>query len=208
LISSQAKLYRNVIIGSGSIIEDFVIVGVPPRGCQDGELKTVIGKNAVIRSHTVIYAGNVIGDDFQTGNKTNIRELNSIGNNVSIGTLTAIEHHVRIGNEVRIHTQAFVPEYTVIDDASWIGPNVVFTNAKYPNSPGTKHHLRGCHVAKHGIVGANSTILPGVQIGERAMVGAGSVVTTDVPDGVVAAGNPAKMINLFKNLPYSQNDNL
>jgi UDP-3-O-[3-hydroxymyristoyl] glucosamine N-acyltransferase len=56
--------------------------------------ETIIGNGAVIRSHTVIYAGNVIGDRFQTGNKANIRELNRIGNDVSIGTLSVVEHHV------------------------------------------------------------------------------------------------------------------
>ena len=80
----------------------------------------------------MIYAGNVIGRNFQTGNKVNIRESNRIGDNVSVGTLSVIEHHVEIGNNVRIHTQVFIPEFSVLEDGCWIGPNVVFTNAKYP----------------------------------------------------------------------------
>jgi UDP-3-O-[3-hydroxymyristoyl] glucosamine N-acyltransferase len=126
------KLYPNVQLGLNVQIEDFVIIGKPPAGKKDGELITIIGDNAVIRSHTVIYAGNKIGDDFQTGHHVTIRENNEIGSNVSIGTGSCIEHHVGIANHVRIHSQAFIPEYSILKESCWIGPNVVLTNALYP----------------------------------------------------------------------------
>jgi acetyltransferase-like isoleucine patch superfamily enzyme len=201
-MSTTYRLYKNVQLGEGAIIEDFSIVGAPPRGKKDGELETKIGKNAAIRSHAVIYAGNVIGDNFQTGNKVNIRESNEIGDNVSIGTLSVIEHHVKIGDNVRIHTQVFIPEYSVIEDNAWIGPNVVFTNARYPVSPDVKKSLKGPTVKRGAKIGANSTLLPGVVIGENALVGAGTVVTKDVPAGSVVVGNPGKVINTINNLPY------
>lgn len=196
------KVYANVALGAGSLIEDFCIVGIPPRSATDGELATNIGRDAAIRSHTVIYAGNIIGDNFQTGNKVNIRELNRIGDNVSVGTLTVIEHHVEIGNDVRIHSQAFIPEYSVLEDGCWIGPNVVLTNAKYPRSPGVKEQLAGPRVCKGAKVGANATLLPGVVIGKNALVGAGSVVVRDVPPDGVVAGNPARLIRHLSELPY------
>jgi acetyltransferase-like isoleucine patch superfamily enzyme len=154
----------------------------------------------------VIYAGNRIGENFQTGNKVNIRESNEIGNNVSIGTLSVIEHHVRIGNGVRMHSQVFVPEFTVIEDDAWLGPNVVITNAKYPLSPGVKDTLAGPLVKKGAKIGANSTILPGIVIGENALVGAGSVVVKDVPPGAVVIGNPARVIKYIDELPYRKAD--
>jgi len=202
MISKKAIIYQNVKIGKNCIIEDFVIIGAPPRGYKDGDLKTVIGDNAIIRSYTVIYADNAIGDNFQTGNKANIRESNEIGNNVSIGTLSVVEHHVRMGNSVRIHSQAFIPEYTILEDECWIGPNVVITNAKYPKSINVKTKLKGVHVMRFAIIGANSTLLPGVKVGEHALVGAGSVVTKDVLRMCVVAGNPARVINKIGNLPY------
>ena len=197
-----SRVYENVSLGTGAILEDFCIVGTPPRGKKDGELATVIGDGAVIRSHTVIYAGNVIGRNFQTGNKVNIRESNQIGNNVSIGTLSVIEHHVQIADGVRIHTQVFVPEFSVLEEGCWLGPNVVLTNAKYPLSPGVKDQLAGPVIRRGAKIGANATILPGIVVGENALVGAGSVVTKDVPAGAVVVGNPARMIRNISELPY------
>jgi acetyltransferase-like isoleucine patch superfamily enzyme len=200
---TTSKVYANVLLGDGAIIEDFCIVGAPPRGAREGELATTIGDGAVIRSHTVIYAGNVIGSNFQTGNKVNIRESNRIGNNVSVGTLSVIEHHVEIGDGVRIHTQVFIPEFSVLEEGCWLGPNVVLTNAKYPLSPGVKDQLAGPVIRKGAKIGANATLLPGVVIGEHALVGAGAVVVRDVPAGTVVAGNPARVIRQIAELPYS-----
>ena len=166
-------------------------------------MPTVIGEGAVLRSHTVIYAGNAIGRNFQTGNKVNIRESNRIGDNVSVGTLSVIEHHVEIGDNVRIHSQAFIPEFSILEDGCWIGPNVVLTNAKYPESPGVKDRLVGPTVRRGAKIGANATLLPGVIIGENALVGAGAVVVRDVPAGAVVAGNPARIIRHISELPYS-----
>ena len=200
---SSYVVYQGVELGDGSVIEDFAIVGTPPRGKKDGELATIIGAGAVIRSHAVIYAGNVIGKNFQTGNKVNIRESNRIGDNVSIGTLSVIEHHVEIADNVRIHTQVFIPEFSVLEEGCWIGPNVVFTNAKYPQSPGVKDQLVGPVIKRGAKIGANSTLLPGVVIGEHALVGAGSVVVSDVPPGAVVVGNPARVIRQISELPYA-----
>jgi acetyltransferase-like isoleucine patch superfamily enzyme len=200
---STSKIHQNVHLGPATTVEDFCIVGVPPRGAGEGELATTIGDSSVIRSHTVIYAGNVIGRNFQTGNKVNIRELNEIGDDVSIGTLSVVEHHVTIGNHVRIHTQAFVPEFSVLEEGCWLGPNVVLTNAKYPLSPGVKDQLAGPVIRRGAKIGANATILPGVVIGEDALVGAGSVVVRDVPAGAVVAGNPARVIRQIADLPYA-----
>lgn len=193
---------QGVELGQNSLVEDYCILGVPPRGQKEGDLRTVIGAGAHVRSHTVIYAGNTIGKNFQTGNKVNIRELNEIGDDVSVGTLTVIEHHVKIGNKVRIHTQVFIPEYSVLEEDAWIGPHVVLTNAKYPHSPDAKRNLAGPTIKKGAKIGANATILPGVVVGENALVGAGSVVVDNVPDGAVVVGNPARVINKISELPY------
>jgi acetyltransferase-like isoleucine patch superfamily enzyme len=202
-IVTTSRVYKNVSLGVGTIVEDYCVVGVAARGQSDGDMPTIIGDGAILRSHTVIYAGNVIGQNFQTGHKVNIRESNRIGDNVSIGTLSVIEHHVEIGDNVRIHTQAFIPEYSVLEDGCWIGPNVVLTNAKYPLSPRAKEELAGPVIRKGAKIGANATLLPGVVVGEYALVGAGAVVVRDVPPRTVVVGNPARVIGGLAGLPYA-----
>jgi acetyltransferase-like isoleucine patch superfamily enzyme len=189
-----------VQLGKGPQVGEYVIVGEPPRGKTPGEMLTVIGSNAVIRSHSIIYAGNVIGDNFQTGHGVMIRENNQIGDNVSVGTHSIVEHHVTIGNDVRLHSNVFVPEFSVLEDGCWLGPNVVVTNARYPRSPDVKETLKGAIIKRNAKIGANTTLLPGVTIGENALIGAGSVVVDDVPPGAVAVGNPARVVKRVADL--------
>lgn len=196
----SAQIFSNVLFADKPTVGAFCIVGEPPRGKKSGELQTRIGARAVIRSHTVIYAGNVIGEDFQTGHGVLIREENEIGNHVSIGSHSIVEHHVKIGNNVRLHSNVFVPEFSVLEDDCWLGPNVVVTNARYPQSKRVKENLRGAHIKRGAKIGANATLLPGVVIGENALVGAGAVVTHHVPDGAVVAGNPARVIKTVRDI--------
>ena len=203
-MNNQSHIFPNVHLGDDAIIGEFAIIGEPPRGKAPGELETRIGARALIRSHTVIYAGNVIGDDFQTGHGALVREENHIGNNVSIGSHTIVEHHVTIGDNVRLHSNVFVPEFSILEDDCWLGPNVVVTNARYPRSRNVKEQLRGAIIKRGAKIGANATLLPGVTIGENALVGAGAVVTHDVPDGAVVAGNPARVIKRIENITEYQ----
>ena len=189
------KLGRNVVLGDNVIIGDACIIGITAKGKNENECTTIIGDNAYIRSHTIIYADNNIGHNFQTGHHVVIRETNSIGTDVSIGSLSCVEHHVTIEDGVRIHSQAFIPEYSVLKRECWIGPNVVLTNARYPRSRNVKENLSGAVIEEKAKIGANVTILPGIRIGREALVGAGSVVTRDVPPFAVVAGNPARVIS-------------
>src|SRR5215471_17808031 len=200
-----AIIYPGVVWGGAYTLGPFVIVGQAPRGHQPGDLATQIGAGAYINSHTVIYAGNIIGTNLRVGHGVLIREQNEIGDDVSIGSGSNVEHHVRIGNRVRLHSNVFVPELSVLEDDCWLGPNVVLTNARYPASPTTKEELLGVYIEKGAKIGANTTVLPGIRIGAYALVGAGSVITRDVPAGAVVVGSPARIINEVSKLPaYSK----
>ncbi len=187
-------IYPNVSIDDGARIDPFVILGRPPEGASVGQFATRLGQNAVIRSHTVIYAGAVIGDGFQSGHHALIREHCRLGDGCSVGSGSVVEFSVKMGNGVRLHSMAFVPEYCVIADDCWIGPGAALTNAKYPASADAKKNLRGVTLEKGAVIGARAVILPGLTIGENTLIGAGSVVTQDVAAGVVVAGNPAIII--------------
>ncbi len=202
-IASTAIVYPEVTFLGSAYVEDGCIIGSPLNDYED-QPETIIGDGAVLRTHTVIYAGNTIGKNFSTGNKANIREFNTIGNNVSVGTMAVVEHHVSMGDNVRLHSQSFVPEFSVLEDDVWIGPNAVITNTRYPLSPQAKASPQPVKLEKAAIVGANATILPGVIIGYNSLIGAGSVVVKDVPPHAVVVGNPAHVIRSKKELPYEQ----
>ena len=183
-------IYSNVVIGEGTIVQEGAIVGEAPRGKQPGELKTVIGVGGFIRSGTVIYAGTVIGDRFQTGHGALIREDNVIGDDCSVGTHAVLEAGNRVGDGTRIHSGCFL-EHTTIGSRVFLAPNVVFTDDPHPMCPRYLDCVLGATVEDNVSIGANATILPGLRIGAGSLIGAGSVVTKNVDAGIVVAGNPA-----------------
>ena len=182
-------------IGRGSSIDTNVILGYPT-GRPIQKTGVILGPNAVIRSGTVIYNSVRIGERFQTGHNVVIREENEIGNWVEIWSNTMIDYACIIGNNVKIHANGYIPQYTRIEDDVFIAPGGCFANDKYPIS----RNLEGPWIKKAARIGVNVTILPGVVIGEKAVVGAASVVTKDVEPGVVVAGNPARVIGLVEDI--------
>lgn len=188
------KVFPNVRLGKNVIIEDYCIIGYPPRGTKPGELETVIGDNTIVRSHSVIYAGVTIGDHCQIGHSVFIREQTRIGNHSSVGMNVILEHHCLIGNNVRIQGQAGLCEYTIVEDNAWIGPRVITTNVLHPTCDRAKECLSGPIIRKGAILAANVTICPDLEIGENAFVGAGCVITKSVPADTVMFGNPARKV--------------
>jgi acetyltransferase-like isoleucine patch superfamily enzyme len=196
----RCLVYDGVTVGEGSRVHDFVVLGFPPRGKSEGELTTRIGKGAIIRPFTTIYAGSRIGDSLQTGQGASIREDNIIRDNVSIGTNAVLEFGNRISSNVRIHSSCFLELVTVEEDV-FIGPGVIFTDDPHPmGCPKYKECLGGATVKRLARIGAGSVILPGVIIGRNSLVGAGSLVAKDVPDDAVVAGHPARVIKMVDEL--------
>lgn len=115
-----------------------------------------------------------------------------IGENVNICSHCFIENEVRLGNNVTIKCGVQIWDGIELEDNVMIGSNVTFTNDRYPRAKNKDWTLLRTKICKGATIGAGSTILPGVTIGERAFIAAGSVVTKDVPAGELWMGNPAK----------------
>jgi UDP-3-O-[3-hydroxymyristoyl] glucosamine N-acyltransferase len=181
-VAPTARVFQCVRLGENCSVGEFVVLGEQPRDAFPS-VELIIGAGAKIRSHTVIYAGNVIGARFQTGHGVMVREGNEIGDDVSVGSHSIIEHHVRLGDRVRIHSNAFIPEHSVLEEDAWVGPNAVFTNAPYPVSRDAKATLRGPHLKAGAKIGANVTLLPGILVGRNALIAPGACILTGrMPD--------------------------
>ena len=134
-----------------------------------------------------------IGEGTSIWNWTKVRESARIGNGVSIGQHCYIDHGVVIGDRCKLQNGVNVYNGDTIGDEVFVGPSVTFTNDLRPRAIGD-WEVVPTYVGDGASIGANATILCGVEIGQRAMVGAGSVVVKDVPPGAIVVGNPAQVI--------------
>jgi len=198
--SDGIQLYVGVVVGSGADLQAPCILGKPPRGVAAGQLPLTIGDDALVGPFTTIYAGSVLGDRLRTGQGASVREDNVVGDDVSLGTNAVLEPGNRIGSRVRIHTGCFL-EMTTVEDDVFVGPHTVFTDDPHPaGCPRYRDCKGGALVRRRSRIGANVTVLPGVEIGEDSLVGAGSVVVDDVPPGAVVVGNPARVVKAVADL--------
>ena len=126
----------------------------------------------------------------------NVYDSAEIGTGTKIGAFAEIGRGVKIGENCSIGCGVFIPENVIIEDNVFIGPHAVFTNDKYAPSKGKWRELSPTVVGSGSSIGANSTILPNLTIGHNAKIGAGSVVTKNVPSLAVVVGNPAKILKI------------
>lgn len=200
LVSSNATIGKNVQIGpfciihDGSDISDNCVIGAY---CEIGIAtplaktnRLVIGSNSEIRSHSRIYIGSVFGESLVTGHDVQIRENTVIGVGCRLGTRAIIEGDCSLGNHVNCHAEVHIGKGSEIGNYVWLFPEVLLTNDPTPPS----HDLVGVKIDDFAVVAAKSLLMPGVKICRDAVVGAGSVVTMNVPEGKVVQGNPAKIV--------------
>lgn len=194
-IDSNTIIRSGVTIGDNSFVGSNCIIGEYWMDfCKDRKQHNyflIIGKNALIRSGSIIYAGSKIGEGFQTGHQVTIREKAQIGDYVSLGTLSDIQGNCEIGNYVRLHSNVHIGQLSIIDDFVWVFPYVVLTNDPTPPS----ENFEGVHVKPFSIIATGAIIMPGLEIGQDSLVAAGAIVTKNVSEYMVVAGNPAKPLS-------------
>jgi acyl-[acyl carrier protein]--UDP-N-acetylglucosamine O-acyltransferase len=181
-------VHGNVEIHSGVKIGAYCELGVPTDLSDGSPLQ--IGRKSIIRSHSVFYESSSFGDELKTGHRVTVREHTVAGKNLQIGTLSDIQGDCRIGDYVRLHSNVHVGKKSVIADFVWIFPYAVLTNDPTPPS----HTLIGASLGSYSVIATMSVVLPGVKIGEHALVAACACVGKDVPAYSVAAGVPARIV--------------
>lgn len=181
-------IHDNVTIGDNSNIESHCVLGHPSHLANDQPL--VIGENAHIRSHSIFYQGSTFGSRLTTGHRVTVREKTFAGENLQIGTLCDIQGHCNIGNYVRFHSNVHIGQKSIIGNYVWIFPYVVLTNDPHPPSEVSK----GVCIKDFAAIATMSIILPGVVVGQGALIGAHSSVNRDVLADTVVAGVPARFV--------------
>lgn len=188
-----------VSLAQPATIDDNVRLGYPTgRGIQDRTLS--IGGHAQIRSGTVVYEGSTIGTHLTTGHNVVIREENIIGDHFSIWSNSVVDYGCSIGNGVKIHTNCYVPQFTTLEDDVFLAPGVTIANDLHPGCAFSAECMRGPTIKKGAQIGVNVTILPFITIGEKAVIGSGTVVVEDVPPHSVVVGNPGRIVRTIEEL--------
>ncbi len=184
-IGAFTIVHANARIGAGSHIGSHCEIGYPS-ALADG-LPLIIGANALIRSHSVLYQGSTFGDGLVTGHRVTVREKTIAGAGFQIGTLSDIQGHCRIGEHVRTHSNVHIGQHSTVGNFVWIFPYVVLTNDPHPPS----HCMEGVTIGDFAVIATMSVVLPGVTVGKGALIGASSLVSQDVGADRIFAGAPA-----------------
>lgn len=213
VISPDVVLGKNVSIGAFSIVNSGVVIGDDSTIGSHCELgvgqyegvkdRLVFGKNTTIRSHSVFYYSSVFGDDLVTGHRVTVREKTIAGPGLQLGTLCDVQGHCSIGEYVKFHSNVHIGQKSKIGDYVWIFPYVVLTNDPHPPSD----MLMGCTVEDYAAIATMSVILPGVTVGEGALVGASSNVKNNVLPNTVVVGSPAKQVCETKDILLKDGSN-
>jgi acetyltransferase-like isoleucine patch superfamily enzyme len=183
----------------GVVADIGVQVGYPLAAGDGDPLK--LGHDARLRSGTVLYDGSTIGPRLETGHGVVVREHCQIGEDVSIWSNSVIDYGCRVGDRVKVHCNCYVAQYSELDDDVFLAPGVMIANDLYPGDERSAAVMAGPRIGAGARIGINVTVLPFVRIDAGALIGAGSVVTRDIPAGVVAYGNPATVRREVSDLP-------
>jgi len=208
-IGSGVVIHSGAIIGNNVRIDDNTVIGKLPMKAALSAVTSeqtldpcVIADDCMIGAMTVIYRGCVLHNKVMVADLASLRENVEVGELTIIGRGVTVENKVKVGSRCKLETEAYITALSEIGDGCFIAPEVTFTNDNFLGRTRERFKFhRGVTMKRGARIGANVTVLPGLTLGEDALVAAGSVVTRDVPARKIVLGSPAK---IWRDVPPEQ----
>ena len=200
-IHPSAIVYPGTVLGAGVKVLENAVVGkqptLSPRSTAGREplAPAVIGAGTIVSTGAIVFAGTTVGDRVILGDQSCVRERVQIGDDVVVGRGSLIENDTTIGAMTKIQADAYITAYSTLEEHVFIAPCVVTTNDNWMGRTEKRFgNIKGPTIRRGARIGGGAILCPGVEIGEEAFVGAGAVVTKDVPPRVVVVGSPARVL--------------
>jgi acetyltransferase-like isoleucine patch superfamily enzyme len=200
-IADTAVVYAGVELGEDVVIGDYAVVGKQPvlgprsTAAREELQPLVVGDGVRILAGAIVFAGSRLGEGVIVGDQACVRERCELAEEVVIGRGAFIENDVVVGARTKIQANAYVTAYSLLEEDVFVAPCVVTTNDNFMGRTEERHAQRkGPTIRRGARIGGGAVLLPGIEVGEEAFVGAGAVVLEDVPARAVVVGNPARQI--------------
>jgi acetyltransferase-like isoleucine patch superfamily enzyme len=200
-VADTAVVYPGTVIGDGCKILDYAVVGKQPTLSPRSTAKREdlppleLGAGTIVSTGAVVFAGTKIGARVIVGDQACVRERCEFGDDVVIGRGSLVENDTTIGALTKIQAHAYITAYSTLEDNVFVAPCVATTNDNFMGRTEKRHELvKGPTIRRGARIGGAAVLLPGIEIGEEAFVGAGAVVLEDVEPRTVVVGNPARPI--------------
>ena len=200
-VHETAIVYPGTVLGEGVRVLEQAVVGkqpaLSPRSTAKREplAPTVIGEGTIVSTGAVVFAGSTIGARVILGDQSCVRERVTVGDDVVLGRGSLIENDSTVGALTKIQAEAYITAYSTLEENVFIAPCVVTSNDNFMGRTERRRDLiEGPTIRRGARIGAGAVLCPAVEIGEEAFVGAGAVVTKDVPPRTIVVGNPARRL--------------
>jgi acetyltransferase-like isoleucine patch superfamily enzyme len=200
-VHPSAIVYPGTVLGEGvRVLENAVVGKQPTLGAastakRDPLPPATIGAGTIISTAAIVFAGSTVGANCIVGDQSCIRERVEMADDCILGRGSLIENDTTVGAGTRIQAGAYITAYSTLEEDVFVAPCVVTTNDNFMGrTERRKELMRGPTIRRSARIGGGATLCPGIEVGEEAFVGAGAVVTRDVPPRVVVVGSPARVL--------------
>jgi len=200
-VHPTAIVYPGTVLGDGVKVLEHAVVGKQPALSPRSTAKreelppAEIGDGTIVSTGAVVFAGAKVGARVILGDQSCVRERVSVGDDVVVGRGSLVENDTTIGAMTKIQAEAYITAYSTLEEHVFVAPCVVTTNDNFMGRTERRHDLiKGPTIRRGARIGGGAILLPGVEIGEEAFVGAGAVVTKDVEARMIVVGNPARVM--------------